>query len=200
MSPGLRGARVLGAAEHERDRGGERGTVAGISGADGTDPPCYPAVQAFRWKPWQPSPDGVGAGLALAEQDRVLPGVGAERLGTAPGVEGVGQPWHPSADRHQPQVARLGAGPLGERRQQRERRVPVQVAGGGIVQQGGGGSEVMAEQLPYRQAVDVGEAAKPGGQRLARVRLGVHRPPPGTTGRGHASSRSNRRRRSVGPA
>ncbi len=110
---GFEAAAVLGAAEHERDRGGERGSVAGVSGAGGADPPCGPAVRAFRWKPGQPSPDDVGAGLTRAEQDRVLPDVGAERLGAALGVEGVGQPWHPSADRHQPQLAWLGTGPLG---------------------------------------------------------------------------------------
>ena len=152
---------MFGTGERERDGGGPRDTAIGIGGADGTDPPQNPAVLTLDGKPGPPSPDDVDTGFPRAQQDRVLTDVGVERLVAVLGIEGVGQPGHPPADGHQPQVADQDAGPLGERFQDSEGRIPVQILGGGIVQQGRGRSEIVAQQLRHCQVVDGREAAKP---------------------------------------
>ena len=126
----------------------------------------------------------------------MLADVGVERF-LAAVIEGVQQPGHPSGDRHPPQLAQPGASALIQRGEHGGRRIPVEVSCRGIIGQRGSLAEVVPQQVPHRQAVDAGHPGQPGRQRLVRPGARVQRPAPG---RAHASSRSNSRRRSVGPA
>lgn len=76
-APGVfEAAAVLGAAEHERDRGGQRDAAVGVGCADGADPPYGSVVLVVCGRPGPPALDDVGTRPAAA-----APGSGGRHPG-----------------------------------------------------------------------------------------------------------------------
>lgn len=127
----------------------------------------------------------------------VLADVGAERLLVVGGFEVVQEPWHVSGNTHPPQLVRVAACALLQRGEQLARRVEVEATVSAVEDVKGVAAEVVSKKLVEAELVCGGNAGQPRRQRFSRGWRWVQRP---SGGRVHASSRSKRRRRSVGPA
>jgi hypothetical protein len=176
---------VLGAAERQREPPHQQQALttrilhAPRAGALNTIPgnPTHPRVSAVLGPPAGP------------EQHRGLAHVGVKAGGMR--VQAVKQPRCPARQAHLAHAFRAHAGAVRQRVEQSGRRIAVQISFDLRVV-----AEAVVDQLADGHLVGGRDPEKPRGERFAVDRGGVQRP---AVRRPHASSRSNWRRRSLGP-
>ncbi len=147
------------------------------------------ALNTITGNPTHPPAGAVLGSFAGLEQHRELADVGVKAGEMR--LQVVEQPRRPASQAHLAHAVCRDAGALRQRVEQSGRRIEVEIWFDLLVL-----AEAVVDQLTDGHLIAGGDAKQPRGQRLAVDRRGAKRP---AIRRSHASSRSNWRRRSLGP-